>query len=77
MTLIIFKLFNLFKNKKPQKRTEYITRTNPKFAKIMKKVMEIKEKASKMINSSKADNHALEQALKKYTEAIDLKIKTK
>ena len=39
--------------------------------------MEIKEKTSKMINSSKADNHTLEQAIKKYTEAIDLKIKDK
>ena len=77
MTIIIFKLFNLFKDKKPQKRAEYITRTNPKFGKIMKKIMEIKDKASKMINSPKADNHTLEQALKKYTEAIDLKIKDK
>ena len=77
MTIIIFKLFNLFKDKKPQKRTEYITRANPKFGKIMKKIMEIKEKASKMINLPKADNQILEQALKQYTEAIDLKIKDK
>ena len=77
MTIIIFKLFNLFKDKKPQKRAEYITRTNPKFSKIMKKILELKEKASKMINSSKADNHTFEQALKAYTEAIDLKIKDK
>ena len=54
MTIITFKLFNFFKDKKPQKRTEYITRTNPIFGKIMKKILEIKEKASKMINSSKA-----------------------
>ena len=49
MTIIIFKLFNFFKDKKPQKRTEYITRTNPKFGKIMKKIFEIKEKENSLI----------------------------
>ena len=43
----------------------------------MKKILDIKEEASKMINSSNADNHTLEQALEKYTEAINLKIKDK
>ena len=43
----------------------------------MKKILNIKEKASKIINSKKIDNKMLEEALKKYTEAIDLKIKDK
>ena len=43
----------------------------------MKKILDIKEETSKMINSSNADNHTLELALEKYTEAIDLKIKDK
>ena len=43
----------------------------------MKKILDIKEETSKMINSSNADNHTLEQALEKYTEAIDLRIKDK
>ena len=77
MTTIIYKLFNFFKDKKPQKKVEYITKSNHNFPKIMKKILDIKEEASKMINSSNADNHTLEQALEKYTEAINLKIKDK
>ena len=77
MTTIIFKLFNFFKDKKPQKKVKYITKSNHNFPKIMKKILDIKEEASKMINSSNDDNHTLEQALEKYTEAIDLKIKDK
>jgi len=77
VTTIIYKLFNFFKDKKPQKKVEYITKSNHNFPKIMKKILGIKEEASKMINSSNADNHTLEQALEKYTEAINLKIKDK
>ncbi len=40
----------------------------------MKKINTIKEKAYKIINSQKISNHMLEEALKLYTEAIDLKI---
>ena len=43
----------------------------------MKKINTIKEKANKIINSQKINNHMLEEALKLYTEAIDLKIKDK
>ena len=77
MTIIIFKLFNLLKEKKPQKRFEYITKSNPKFPKIMKKINTLKDKANKILNSPKIDNQMLEEALKYYTEAIDLKIKDK
>lgn len=77
MTIIIFKLFNLLKEKKPQKRLEFITKSNPKFPKIMKNIKTLKDKANKLINSPKLDNHMLEEALKYYTEAIDLKVKDK
>ena len=77
MTIIIFKLFNLLKDKKPQKKCEYITKSNPKFQKTMKKINILKEKASKIINSKDITNQKLEEALNKYTEAIDLKIKDK
>ena len=40
----------------------------------MKKINTLKEKAYKIINSQKISNHMLEEALKLYTEAIDLKI---
>jgi serine/threonine-protein phosphatase 5 len=43
----------------------------------MKKINILKEKASKIINSKDITNQKLEEALNKYTEAIDLKIKDK
>ena len=43
----------------------------------MKKMENIKEKGNKIINSKKIGNLLLEEALKKYTETIDLKIKDK
>ena len=43
----------------------------------MKKVIFLKDKASKIINSSKLDNKKLEEAYNLYTEAIDLRIKDK
>ena len=70
-------MFNLLKEKRPQKKNEYTTKSNSNFPKLMKKINELKEKANKIINSDKVDNHMLEEALKKYTEAIDLKIKDK
>ena len=71
---MIFKILNLFKEKKPQKKCEYITKTNPKFLKIMKKINKLKDEASKILKSPNLDNQKLEEALNKYTEAIDLKI---
>ena len=43
----------------------------------MKKINALKDKASKIINSPELNNQMLEEALNKYTEAIDLKIKDK
>ena len=43
----------------------------------MKKINTLKDKASKILNSSELNNQKLEEALNKYTEAIDLKIKDK
>ena len=43
----------------------------------MKNIKTLKDKANKLINSPKLDNHMLEEALKYYTEAIDLKVKDK
>ena len=77
MTTIIYKLINLLKDKKPHKEIECTKKSNHNFQSIMKKILDIKEEASKMINSPKADNLTLEQVLIKYTEAIDLKIKDK
>ena len=76
MTIIIYKLFNILKEKKA-KRNEYITKSNPNFKPTMKKILLLKERASKLINSKKLDNRKLEEALSIYTEAIDLKIKDK
>ena len=77
VTIIIFKLFNLLKEKKPQKKLEYITKSNPKFPKMMKKINNLKDKAGKIIKSQKINNHILEEVLNYYTEAIDLKVKDK
>ena len=43
----------------------------------MKKINPLKEKAGKINNSKGTTNQKLEEALNKYTEAIDLKIKDK
>ena len=67
-------MFNSLKEKKLQKKLEYITKSDHDFQKIMKKINTIKEKANKIIKSEKLNNHMLEEALKLYTEAIDLKI---
>ena len=70
-------MFNSLKEKKLQKKLEYITKSDHDFQKIMKKINTIKEKANKIIKSEKLNNHMLEEALKLYTEAIELKIKDK
>ena len=43
----------------------------------MKKINKLKDEASKILKSPNLDNQKLEEALNKYTEAIDLKIKDK
>ena len=77
MTIIIFKLYNLYKENNLQKKPEYISKSNPNFPKVMKRVIVLKDNASKILNSPKLDNQMLEEAYKKYTEAINLKIKDK
>ena len=77
VTIVIYKFLNIIKEKKPQKKNEYISKSNSNFPKIMNKIKVLMEKASKIISSKELDNHMLEEALQKYTEAIDYKIKDK
>ena len=77
VTFIIYKLFNLLKEKKPQKKTEYITKSSHQFKSVYAKVVSLKEKANKILSSNKVTKTMLEEALNKYTEAINLKVKDK
>ena len=77
VTFIIYKLFNLLKEKKPQKKSEYITKSSHQFKSVYQKVVNLKEKANKIILSDNLSKIMLEEALNKYTEAINLKIKDK
>ena len=77
VTFIIYKLFNLLKEKKPQKKTEYITKSSHQFKSVYAKVISLKEKANKILSSNKVTKTMLEEALNKYTEAINLKVKDK
>ena len=50
--------------KKPQKKQEYIDKSNPKFQKTMKKINSLKDKASQIIKSQSLNNQKLEVNLK-------------
>ena len=45
MTIIIFKLYNLYKENNLQKKPEYISKSNPNFPKVMKRVIVLKDNA--------------------------------
>ena len=77
VTFIIYKLFNTLKEKKPQKKNEYITKSSHQFKTIYEKAVSLKEKAHKILTSDKVTKTKLEEALNKYTEAINLKLKDK
>ena len=78
VTIIIFKLFNLLKNKGSKKKTsQYINQTDPRYPQLIKQIENLRGKANEIINSKNVDNKKLEEAINIYTEAINLKVKNK
>ena len=77
MTFIIYKLFHLLKSKKPGKKSEYISKSSSQFKIVYAQAIKLKETANKIISKDKVTKNMLEEALNKYTEAINLKLKDK